>query len=318
LPKAEDLTDADAVPLYERAVQAMPRGITQDQVREWLDLPPDERAVQAMPRSITEDQVREWLDLPPERLPQQQAEDMVQKYMESLKLVVQATKCKQCKWPDWQPDDGPPNLSSYRELAFVIRLWARLEISRAEYKGALAVTQTGFGMARHLEGAPTIIHGLVGVAVGALMCGEIEQFIQRKDSPNLYAAMAELPRPLIDMEKAIEKEKAHLKDFDAATREELEKQLKTTHDWSRLVARRLDNRVNALQAVEAIRHYAAAHDGQLPQALGDIKDIAVPNDLMSGKAFEYRRTATGAALQSAIPDGGNERDAVHYQIVLRK
>ena len=69
LPKAEDLTDADAVPLYEKAVQAMPRGIKLDQIREWLKLPPEE-------------------------LPQQQAEEMVQKYTESLKLVVQATKCK--------------------------------------------------------------------------------------------------------------------------------------------------------------------------------------------------------------------------------
>jgi hypothetical protein len=271
-----------------------------------------------MPKGVEPDQIREWLDLPPEELPQQQAEEMVQKCVESLKLVVQATKCKQCKWPDWQPDDGGPDLSWCKRLTFAIGLWARLEISRGEYKGALAAIQTGFGMARHIAEGPTIMHGLVGAAVGRLMCGEIEQLIQREDSPNLYAALAELPKPLIDMEKAIEREKAQLKDFDAVTREQLEKELKTSHDRLRLVAKRLDNYVNALQAVEAIRHYAATHDGQLPKKLSDIADLQVPNDLMSGKPFQYRPTADGAELQSAVPEGGGPADTIHYAMVIKK
>ena len=293
LPKAEDLTDADAVPLYEKAVQAMPKGVEPDQIREWLDLPPEE-------------------------LPQQQAEEMVQKCMESLKLVVRATKCRQCNWPDWTPDDGVPDLSWCKRLTFAIGLWARLEISRGEYEDALAATQTGFAMARHIGRAPIFTHGLVGAAVGRLMCGEIEQLIQREDSPNLYAALAELPRPLIDVEKAIEREKAQLKDFDAVTREQLEKESKTSHDRLRLVAKRLDNYVNALQAVEAIRHYAATHDGQLPAALSDISDVKIPEDLMSGKAFAYRRTPEGAEVQSAMPEGGGPRDTIRYEITIRK
>jgi len=41
LPKADNQTDADAVPLYEKAIQAMPRGRKQDkQIWEWLKLPP--------------------------------------------------------------------------------------------------------------------------------------------------------------------------------------------------------------------------------------------------------------------------------------
>jgi hypothetical protein len=85
-----------------------------------------------------------------------------------------------------------------------------------------------------------------------------------------------------------------------------------------MITKRLDNHINAIQVVEAIRHYAAMHNGQLPQALSDIKDVEVPNDLVSGKAFEYRRTSTGATLKSAIPEAGNERDAVHYEITLKK
>jgi len=274
LVKAEKQTDEDAMPLYEKAIQLMPKGVDRKQIQEWLKLPL-------------------------ERIPQKEAEEVVQKHIEILRLLARAARCKRCNWPEW---DAPLDLNPYRELAFVIRLWARLDISRDEYKGALAAIQTGFGMARHLGQAPTIVQGLVGTAVGGLMCREIEQFVQGKDSPNLYAALADLPEPLIDIEKAIESEK----------------QTGSALDRIRLISKRLANNLNGLQCVEAIRHYAATHDGQLPQALSDMKDMAIPNDLVSGKAFEYRLIATGAALQSAIPEGGNERDAVHYQIALRR
>lgn len=293
LPKAEDLTDGDAVPLYEKAVQAMPRGIKQDQIREWLKLPP-------------------------EQLPQQQAEEMVQKYTESLKLVVQATKCKQCKWPDWEPGTEVANLNEYRELAFVIQLWARLEISRGGYQGALLAMQAGFAMARQLGEGPTIIQDLVGIAVAAIMCREVEYYVQAREAPCLCAALADLPRPFIDVEKAIEREKANLKDSNALVRGQLEEQLKPAHDRVRLTSKRLMNNINGLQCVEAIRHYAATHEGQLPQKLSDITDVEVPADLMSGKPFQYRPTADGAELQSTIPEGGGPGDMIYYAIVIKK
>ncbi len=293
LPKTEDLTDADAVPLYEKAIQVMPRGIKQDQIQEWLKLPP-------------------------EQLPQQQAEEMVQKYLESLKLVVQATKCKQCNWPDWKPGTEIANLTQYRELAFVIQLSARLEISRGGHQGALLAMQAGFAMAKHLGEAPTIMQALMGIGVAARMCHEVEYFVQAKDAPSLHTALANLPRPFVDVEKAIEKERGNLKDYNVLVRGQLEKQLDPAHERTRLISKRLANNVNGLQCVEAIRHYAGTHDGQLPETLSDISDAEVPNDLMSGKAFQYRRTADGVELQSTMPFVGGPEDTIRYEIVLKK
>jgi len=261
-----------------------------------------------MPRDVDKKQISAWMDLPLEQFPQEQAEAMIQKYIESLRLVARASRCKNCKWPEWKPGMEVPNISGYRDIAFVIRLWTRLEISRGQYDSALAAMQTTFGMARHLGQAPTTIQTLSGAAVAGLTCREIEQFVQGKNFPNLYAALADLPRPLVDIEKSIENEKKGLGSIPADP----------AFDRMRLIARRLENHLNALQVVEAIRNYAAAHDGQLPPALSDIKDIKVPNDLISGKAFEYHSTATGATLKSAIPEGGGERDAVNYEIVIRK
>jgi hypothetical protein len=293
--KAEDQIDADAVPLYEKAVKSIPKDFNQEQIREWLKLPV-------------------------EQFPQQQAEEVLQKCLEPLKLLVRAARCKECNWPELKPGRQADDLVEYRKLAYIIELWARLEISQGGYEEAAIALRTGFGMARDMGQGPTIFQGLVGAAIGGIMCREVEQYLQGKDSPNLHRALANLPRPLIDMEKAIENEKKI--DLSSVTnklmREQIKKQMASSFDRTRLTSKRLDNILNGLQCVEAIRHYAATHDGQLPENLSDISQIEVPKDVVSGKAFEYRCTSSGATLQSAIPKGGKERDAVHYEIILKK
>jgi len=288
--KTEDQIDADAVPLYEKAVKSIPNDFNQEQIREWLKLPA-------------------------EQFPQEQAEETLQKYLETLKLAVRATMCKECNWPEWKPGAQIEDLSGYRKLVYILELWARLEISRGGYEGAIIAMRTAFVMARDLGQAPTIIQALVGAAVGGLMCREVEQFVQVKDSPNLYRALTSLPRPLVDMEKAIESEQ---KASPGLLRKFTEKQLAPAHDRARVISKRLTNNLNGLQCVEAIKHYAATHDGQLPETLSDISQMEVPKDVMSGKAFEYRLTSAGAVLKSVMPEGGGPKDMVHYVIVLKK
>jgi hypothetical protein len=304
LPDAGKLTDADAVPLYEKAIRVMPKDINQMQIQDWLKLPI-------------------------EQFPQKKAEEVVQKCVESLRLIARAARCKECKWPEPTPGKLPDNLAEYRRFAFILELWARLEISRGQYKGALGAIQTGFAMARHIGQGPASIQAMVAGAIGGLMYKEVEQFIQQKDSPNLYWALANLPRPLVDMDRALEKELANLKNHlekelanlknhDVSVRKEAEKQMKEALDKMRMMEKKGDTRLNALQCLEAIRDYAATHDGQLPEQLSDISDVDVPQDVLADKAFEYRRTAEGAVLQSAVPEGGEARDALRYEIVLKK
>ncbi len=52
---------------------------------------------------------------------------------------------------------------------------------------------------------------------------------------------------------------------------------------------RTEQNLDRLKIVEAIRLYAALHDGQLPQSLEDIKEVPVPKiDPMNGKPYQYR------------------------------
>ncbi len=294
LPKADKLTDADAVPLYKKAVEAMVSG------------------------SADQKQIHRWLALPPEQLPQDRAEAMIQKNVESLRLVAKAARCKQCNWPKWKPGTNPPVMSGHRKLAFLVELWARLEIARGRHDSALLAMQTGFGMAKHIGEGPTIIEALVGIAIGSLMCREVELFIEGQESPNLYRALADLPRPFIDVTKAIKSERANLNAYNFLVRKQMEKVLKPAHDRTLLIQNRFGNNLNVLQCVEAIRHHAATHDGQLPEKLSDVTDLELPQDVFTDKPFEYRRTDNGAVVKSSIPDGGDAVDITRYEIIIKK
>jgi hypothetical protein len=71
---------------------------------------------------------------------------------------------------------------------------------------------------------------------------------------------------------------------------------------------RLDQRVGLLRCVEALRLYAAAHDGKLPAKLSDCP-VPLPADPFTGKPFAYKVEATTAHL------GGGE---VRYVVTMRK
>ena len=63
-------------------------------------------------------------------------------------------------------------------------------------------------------------------------------------------------------------------------------------------------RIAALRVLEAMRLYAAEHDGKLPAALDDIKDVPIPLDPVSDKPFGYQRTADNKAVLEGRPPEG--------------
>ena len=57
-----------------------------------------------------------------------------------------------------------------------------------------------------------------------------------------------------------------------------------------------DRRVKYLQTIEAIRDYAARHDGKLPTRL-DALDLPAPRDPLTEKPFLYELTGQEASLR---------------------
>jgi hypothetical protein len=81
-----------------------------------------------------------------------------------------------------------------------------------------------------------------------------------------------------------------------------------------------DRRIAALRCVEAVRLYAAHHDGKLPASLNDITAVPVPADPLTGKGFEYRVSGDKVTLYGPPPPG--EMSAAHntvkYELTLQR
>lgn len=81
---------------------------------------------------------------------------------------------------------------------------------------------------------------------------------------------------------------------------------------------RLEQRIALLRHVEALRLYAAGHDGKLPEKLSDIA-VPLPNDPFTGKPFVYKRERATAQLfgSPARIEEKNSISRVRYEVSLQ-
>jgi len=294
LPTADEQTDSDALPLYRKALESLP---------------------QESPR----DKISEWLKMPPKDLPLAEVKSTLSQFGSTLELLKQAGLSKRCNWPAAEIEPITEDLTKYRQAAFILVLQTRLQIAQGLFDQAFSNIQTGLAMARHLGEGPTLIQGLVGAAIGALMSRQIEELVQAPDAPSLYWALQGLPKPLIDLNKQIELESAFLKkQGDPVLRRQQEEQLKPSHDRVRVIGKRSDRDLAALQCVEAIRLYAGTHDGRFPDELSQITDLRIPDNPLDQKPFAYRKTGSKAVLESPPPQGGTDREALRYELNLKE
>jgi hypothetical protein len=82
---------------------------------------------------------------------------------------------------------------------------------------------------------------------------------------------------------------------------------------------RLEQRIGLLRCVEALRLYAAAHDGRLPARLADA-GVRLPDDPFTGKPFDYQVDGATAHLRGSPPPGLEKEPSynVHYAVTIRK
>ena len=81
----------------------------------------------------------------------------------------------------------------------------------------------------------------------------------------------------------------------------------------------LEQQIALLRHVEALRLYAAEHDGKLPAKLSDIS-VPLPVDPVTGKPFDYTvEGATAHIRGSSLPGEENDPGSnVHYEVTLQK
>ncbi len=337
--------------------------------------------------------------------------------------------CESCDW-DIPIREQPywfvplPEIQSQRAPDRLLAARARLQIAGGKYDEALKTLQTGYAFGRHVGRGVCLVQELVGWRIVEHMSKQLETLIQQPGAPNLYWALATLPRPLVDVRPALEAEAAsvyltfpELRDLDQKNypppqwRQLLEKilgmiaqyhqgphaaksrtvpfeitaalaagyprakrfliahgrsageveampvaqvvLLYTMHTYDELcdntlkwalipysqgrkglaqaeqqnlegfrsgreivpvaenfapavqavmsAQAKVERNLAALQILEAIRIYGAAHNAQLPAKLEDITEVPIPEDPWRGEPFLYHREGGTAILESPDP-----------------
>ena len=99
-----------------------------------------------------------------------------------------------------------PPLNQFRTLARALALRARMHIAAGDFAAAAADLRRGYQLARHLGNGELLIQALVGIAVSGQMTGQVEAWIARGGSPNLYWALAQIHDGVVDFRRAFRTE----------------------------------------------------------------------------------------------------------------
>ena len=85
---------------------------------------------------------------------------------------------------------------------------------------------------------------------------------------------------------------------------------------ARMAETRLQWKICMLRIFEAMRMYAAGHDGRWPEGLSDITEVPVPANPFNGKPFHYERHGNKAVLDSETPPPWPASLPRRYEITL--
>jgi hypothetical protein len=133
-----------------------------------------------------------------------------------LKEVDRAARRSYCDWELTEPmrTDGIalllPEVQTMRTLANLLRLRAKLELHAGKFDEAAVTLQTGIAMGRHVADGPTLIQGLVGIAITSMMLQVVDDWVSLPGAPDLYWALTDLPRPVVDFRKGFEGERIYI------------------------------------------------------------------------------------------------------------
>jgi hypothetical protein len=217
LPERRSLVPGNAAVFYHRAIELYDQAAQQAARR----MEPGEFA------AIDEQATGAWITGPLESIPIDQARQRLETYRTALVEANLGSRRQTCNWEFDLRSEGAelllPEIQNMRALLRLVALKARIAVIDGKVDEAVEWLQTGYAMARHVTEGPILIQGLVGVAMSRVMTKPLEDLIQAPGAPSLFWALADRPRPFIDLAEAmdgerflLEREISSLRELDGA------------------------------------------------------------------------------------------------------
>jgi hypothetical protein len=205
LPERRELVPGNAAIFYHRAIE----GLIEQRYRRALQARSPRKPTGEAPAN--EETANAWLTQPLASLPRDKLNEYLVIHANSLREVELGARREFCDWEFERRDEGfnllLGDIQEVRSLARLLVVKIRLEIAEGRTDSAIHWIRTGIVLARHVNESTTLIQTLIASAIATQMAGHLEELVQMPGAPNLYWALANLPRPFLDISQAIEGEK---------------------------------------------------------------------------------------------------------------
>lgn len=97
-----------------------------------------------------------------------------------------------------------PDVQEARTLARLLRLRAIEQLDRRDFEGAVSTISDGYRLSSLISTGETLIEQLVAIAIASIMEDAVDRAIQTPGCPNLYWALASLPRPISKIRDSVQ------------------------------------------------------------------------------------------------------------------
>jgi hypothetical protein len=153
------------------------------------------------------DKAGEWEGIPVAKLRDEKVRSVIRDWTRKINEIKRASQCEYCDWQvpirEYGIDTPLAEVQQSRSYARLLAPYARLQIAESDYGDAVETLQAGYALGRNVANGPTLVHNLVGCAIVNKMSEQVRELIQQPQAPNLYWALTDLPRPIIDFRQGV-------------------------------------------------------------------------------------------------------------------
>ncbi len=185
--------------------------------------------------------------------------------------IVRATKCRVVDWGLAEEDLSGmevvtfllPSVQQTRSISRALAIQTRFAIAEGRYDDAVGLLRMNYQLGQNVSKMKFLVSELVGIAEIGIANQTMIDLIAAENSPNMFWALAELPRPIINLQDCIRLEVSigtrlipELRDVESADH--------SRQEWKRI----LDKTIDAMNSVGLM-------NGQSQTAISKIPTIAI-------------------------------------------
>ncbi len=145
-----------------------------------------------------------------------------------------------------------PEVQQFRALANTQSIRCRVAIAEGRFDDAIEIMGHQYAMANHLNQDRFLVCSLVSAGIAGINWEDALDLVQRADAPNLYWALASLPKPLIPLRETLSAE-SELLFMELKALKEVNEQPQPAGYWMIFADRILSQYNNVLSAFQNLR-----------------------------------------------------------------